>query len=65
MKIIRAKAVIEATGLSRTTLWRLSRSAYRRLADGEPAAACRLLESILREYASAVREEGRAQELGD
>jgi len=49
---------------SRTTLWRLSRSAYRRLVANEPAAACRLLESIVCEYAGAVREEVRRPELG-
>lgn len=50
---------------SRTTLWRLSRSAYRRLVASEPAAACRLLESIVREYAAAVREEVRSTEPRD
>jgi CRP-like cAMP-binding protein len=49
---------------SRTTLWHLSRSAYRRLVANEPAAACRLLESIVREYAGAAREEVRRAEPG-
>jgi CRP-like cAMP-binding protein len=49
----------EATAetLSRARIWRLSRSAYRRLVDSEPATACRLLEGILREYAGVVRRE--------
>jgi CRP-like cAMP-binding protein len=49
----------EATAetLSPARIWRLSRGAYRRLADAAPAAACRLLEGILREYAGTVREE--------
>jgi len=38
-------------------IWRLSRAAYRHLTEVAPAAACRLLEAILREYAGAVREE--------
>jgi CRP-like cAMP-binding protein len=42
---------------SPTRIWRLSRSAFRRLVEAKPAAACRLLEGILREYAAAVREE--------
>ena len=51
----------EATAetVSRARVWRLSRSAYRRLAEVAPAAACRVLEGILREYAGAVREEIR------
>ena len=40
-------------------IWRLSRGAYRHLAEVAPAAACRLLEGILREYAGTVREEIR------
>jgi CRP-like cAMP-binding protein len=49
----------EATAetLSRVRIWRLSRSAYRRLVEVAPVAACRLLESILREHAGNVREE--------
>jgi CRP-like cAMP-binding protein len=49
----------EATAetVSHARIWRLSRGAYRRLAEVAPAAACRLLEGILREYAGAVREE--------
>ncbi len=49
----------EATAetLSPVRIWRLSRSAYRHLAEVAPAAACRLLEGILREYAGTVREE--------
>ncbi len=42
---------------SPTRIWRLSRSAFRRLVEAKPSAACRLLEGILREYAAAVREE--------
>jgi CRP-like cAMP-binding protein len=34
---------------SRTRLWQLSRSSFRRLADESPRAACRLLEAILRD----------------
>ena len=51
----------EATAetLSPARIWRLSRSAYRHLAEVAPAAACRLLEGILREYAGSVREEIR------
>ena len=51
----------EATAetLSPTRIWRLSRSGYRHLAEVAPAAACRLLEGILREYAGTVREEIR------
>jgi CRP-like cAMP-binding protein len=51
----------EATAetVSRARIWRLSRVAYRHLAEVAPAAACRLLEGILREYAGAVREEIR------
>jgi CRP-like cAMP-binding protein len=44
-----------AETLSRARIWRLGRSAYRRLVAAEPATACRLLEGILREYAGAVR----------
>jgi CRP-like cAMP-binding protein len=49
----------EATAetVSRTRIWRLSRSAYRRLAEVAPTAACRLLEGILRDCAATVREE--------
>lgn len=49
----------EATAetVSPARFWRLSRGAYRRLAEVAPAAACRLLEGILREYAGTVREE--------
>jgi CRP-like cAMP-binding protein len=46
-----------AESSSRARIWRLSRSAFRRLVEAEPAAACRLLEGILREYAGAVRDE--------
>lgn len=42
---------------SHARIWRLSRSAFRRLVETEPTAACRLLEGILCEYAGAVREE--------
>jgi NTE family protein len=51
----------EATAetLSPARIWRLSRSAYRHLAEVAPAVACRLLEGILREYAGTVREEIR------
>ena len=51
----------EATAetLSHARVWRLSRSAYRRLSEVAPAAACRLLEGILRDYAGTVREEIR------
>jgi CRP-like cAMP-binding protein len=44
-----------AETLSRTRIWRLSRASFRRLLEVEPTAACRLLESIVCEYASAVR----------
>ena len=49
----------EATAetLSRARLWHLGRSAFRRLVEAEPAAACRLLEGIVSEYAGAVRED--------
>ena len=43
-------------------IWRLGRSAYRRLVAAEPETACRLLEGILREYAGAVRQAVAAQE---
>jgi CRP-like cAMP-binding protein len=46
-----------AQTLSQARVWRLTRSAFRRLVEAEPVAACRLLEGILREYAAAVREE--------
>ena len=46
-----------AETLSPARVWRLSRSAFRRLVEAQPAAACRLLEGILREYAGAVRDE--------
>jgi CRP-like cAMP-binding protein len=48
----------EATAetVSRARIWRLSRSAYRRLVEAAPTAACRLLEGILRDCAGTVRE---------
>jgi CRP-like cAMP-binding protein len=51
----------EATAetVSHPRLWRLSRSAYRRLAEVAPTATCRLLEGILRDCAGTVREEIR------
>jgi CRP/FNR family transcriptional regulator len=51
----------EATAetVSPARIWRLSRSAYRRLAEVAPAAACRLIEGILRDCAGTVREEIR------
>jgi len=53
----------EATAetLSPARIWRLSRSAYQRLAAAEPTTARRLLEGILREYAGTVREEIRRE----
>jgi len=44
-----------AETLSHARIWRLSRAGFRRLLEVEPTAACRLLESIVCEYASAVR----------
>jgi len=44
-----------AETLSHAVVWRLGRSAFRRLVEVAPTAACRLLEGILREYAGAVR----------
>ena len=53
-----------AQTLSHARVWRLSRAAFRRLVEAEPAAACRLLEGILREYAGAVRDEVSRDERG-
>jgi len=46
-----------AQTLSQVRVWRLSRRSFRRLVETDPAAACRLLEGILHEYAGAVRDE--------
>jgi len=46
-----------AETLSRAHVWRLRRRSYRRLAASSPAAACSLIEGVLREYAAHVREE--------
>ncbi len=47
---------MRAETTSRTQLLVLRRSAFRRFADAEPRAACRLLEAILRETARLGRE---------
>ena len=46
-----------ATVIAQTpcAVWRLDRSAYRRLVDDEPRVACRLLEGILAQSASLSR----------
>jgi CRP-like cAMP-binding protein len=45
-----------AETLSRTRLFRLGPDAFRRFADAQPRAACRLLEALLREQARISRE---------
>jgi CRP-like cAMP-binding protein len=46
-----------AQTLSHAIIWRLRRSAFRRLVEMAPTAACRLLEGIVREVADAVRDD--------
>ena len=48
-----------AETLSRVRIWRLSRSAYRRLVAAAPRTAGHLVEVILRAYADSVRRELR------
>jgi CRP-like cAMP-binding protein len=45
-----------AETLSRTRVLRLGREAFRRFADAQPRAACRLLEALLREQVRVSRE---------
>jgi len=45
-----------AETLSRARVLRLRRDAFRRFADAQPRAACRLLEALLREQASITQE---------
>jgi CRP-like cAMP-binding protein len=45
-----------AETLSRARVLHLGREAYRRFADAQPRAACRLLEALLREQAHTTRE---------
>lgn len=47
---------VRAETLSQARVLVLRRSAFRRFADAEPRAACRLLEAILRDTARAGRE---------
>jgi len=48
--------VARAETVSRARVLHLGRDAYRRFADAQPRAACRLLEALLREQAHTTRE---------
>ena len=45
-----------AETLSRARVLRLGRAAFRRFADAQPRAACRLLEALLREQVCIAQE---------
>ena len=56
---------VRAETMSRTRLLVLRRSSFRRFADAEPRAACRLLEAILRETSRLGREALASATAGD
>jgi CRP-like cAMP-binding protein len=56
---------VRAETTSRTRILVLRRSSFRRFADAEPRAACRLLEAILRETSRLGREAIAGATAGD
>lgn len=49
------KREVAAVAEARTTVWVLERTAFRRLAEDAPRAACRIIEGVLAQFAAATR----------
>jgi CRP-like cAMP-binding protein len=54
--VAEGRRAARAETLSRARVFRLGRAAFRRFADAQPRAACRLLEALLREQVCIAQE---------